>query len=171
MRGAKPPNLARMRLVLRVLTGCLVWGALACGSEDSPGGSGGASGSSTSEAGKSSSSSAGAGSGAGTSSSAGSPSGGRSSHAGAANTAGTANTTAGSSAGGNGGLSPACQKFCDCHAANCATLAIPDGKSCAEFCEAMTEDQLACRQNMCKLVPDQPDNDHCKHSLGIDQCL
>lgn len=152
-----------MRLALLVFTGCLASSAWACGSDASPsgggagaGGSNGVSGTATSDAGKSSNS-------AGTSS--GSSAGGDDSHG------GTGGSRAGSSTGGGGGLSPACQKFCDCHDANCGTLPIPDGKSCAEFCEAMTEDQLACRQNMCKLVPDQPDNDHCKHSLGIDQCL
>lgn len=149
-----------MRLVLLVVTGYLAWGALACGSDDSPGGGGtsggGTSGTASNEAGKNSGSSG---------SSSGTSAGGSNSHA------GTASNTAGASSGGASALSPACQKFCDCHEANCATLAIPGGKSCADFCEAMTEDQLACRQNMCKLVPDQPDNDHCKHSLGIDQCL
>jgi hypothetical protein len=129
---------------------------LACGSDDSPGGGGGASGTATNEAGKNSGSSG---------SSSGGSASGSSSHA------GTASTSAGTSSGGASGLSPACQKFCDCHQANCSTLAIPGGKSCADFCAAMTEDQLACRQNMCGLVPAQPDNDHCKHSLGIDQCL
>jgi len=151
-----------MRLVLLVVTGCLAWGALACGSDDSPGG--GSSGTATNEAGKNSGSGSGSGGSSGGGSSAGSSVGGSNSHA------GTASNTAGSSSGTAGTLSPACQKFCDCHEANCATLAIPGGKSCGDFCEAMTEDQLACRQNMCKLVPAQPDNDHCKHSLGIDQC-
>jgi len=154
-----------MRFVLLAFVGCLASSVLACGSDDSPEGGGGASGAATSEAGKSSSS-GGASSGA--------SAGGSKSHAGTGGTAGTAGTagaTAGTSAGGASGLSPACQKFCDCHEANCSALPIPDGKSCGDFCEAMTEDQLACRQNMCKLVPDQPDNDHCKHSLGIDQCL
>lgn len=153
-----------MRLVLLVVTGCLAFGALACGSDDSPGGGGGGGGGSGGGASGAATSQAGKNSGSGGSSS-GSSAGGSASHA------GTASTSAGSSSGGASGLSPACQKFCDCHDANCGTLAIPDGKSCGDFCEAMTEDQLACRQNMCKLVPDQPDNDHCKHSLGIDQCL
>lgn len=158
-----------MRLVSLVVAGWLAGGVAACGSDESSGGSGGATGTATNEAGKTSGSSG--------SSSSGSAAGGSSSQAGKINaaagaaTAGTA--TAGSPTAGsaNGTLSPACQKFCDCHDANCASLPIPGGKSCAAFCEAMTEEQLACRQNMCKLVPDQPDNDHCKHSLGIDQCL
>jgi hypothetical protein len=143
---------------------------LACGSDDAPSGSGGASGTATNEAGKhsggggSGSGSAAGGGGSHAGGGGGSAAGGGGSHAGTS-------ATAGSSSGGASTLSPACQKFCDCHQANCATLAIPGGKSCGDFCEAMTEDQLACRQNMCKLVPDQPDNDHCKHSLGIDQCL
>jgi hypothetical protein len=72
---------------------------------------------------------------------------------------------------GVGAGSVACQTYCACHEQNCATQAIPGGASCADFCAAMTADQLACRQNMCGLVPAQPDNDHCKHSVGIDQCL
>jgi hypothetical protein len=77
-------------------------------------------------------------------------------------------------AAGNGGaseLSAACAMYCECHMTNCPDQAIPGGASCGDFCQAMTMDQLACRQNMCGLVPAQPNNDHCKHSVGIDQCL
>jgi len=86
----------------------------------------------------------------------------------------TGSAGGGSSAGAGGSSSAssaACQMFCDCHEKNCSTSAIPDGKSCAAFCAAMTPDQLTCRQNMCGLVPAQPNNNHCKHSLGIDECL
>ena len=52
-----------------------------------------------------------------------------------------------------------------------ASSPIPDGKSCADFCAGFTAEQMECRQIHCILVPDQPDNDHCTHSLGIIQCL
>ncbi|MEO8903988.1 MAG: hypothetical protein ABI488_16765 [Polyangiaceae bacterium] len=129
---------------------CLGAGAVGCGSSDAGGGSAGASGSSA-QAGASGSAGA-------TSASAGSSSAGSSS--------------AGSSASGATAMgSVACQKYCACHDMNCASTAIPGGKSCADFCAAMTPEQLACRQNMCSLVPAQPDNDHCTHSVGIMQCI
>jgi hypothetical protein len=68
-------------------------------------------------------------------------------------------------------LSADCQKYCDCHEANCKSTAIPGGVSCATFCAAMTKDQYDCRMNMCNLVPAQPNNDHCTHSVGINECL
>ncbi len=109
--------------------------------------------------------------------------GGSGGSAGSASAGNAGGGKAGSNAAGAGGAggasgaavggtpSEACQKYCTCHEANCASQAIPGDKSCAEFCTGMSEDQLACRQNMCGLVPAQPDNDHCKHSVGIDQCL
>jgi hypothetical protein len=30
---------------------------------------------------------------------------------------------------------------------------------------------MACRQGMCGLVPAEPNNDHCTHAMGIDECL
>jgi hypothetical protein len=86
---------------------------------------------------------------------------------------GSAGTTAQAGAAGSssGVMSPECQKYCDCHDKNCASSPIPDGKSCAEFCAGFTAEQMECRQIHCILVPDQPDNDHCTHSLGIIQCL
>lgn len=86
---------------------------------------------------------------------------------------GSAGTTAQAGAAGSssGAMSPECQKYCDCHDKNCASSPIPDGKSCAEFCAGFTAEQMECRQIHCILVPDQPDNDHCTHSLGIIQCL
>ena len=94
---------------------------------------------------------------------------------------GSAGSKANSSAGsatqsGNAGssstaMSPECQKYCDCHDKNCSSSPIPDGKSCADFCAGFTAEQMECRQIHCILVPDQPDNDHCTHSLGIIQCL
>jgi hypothetical protein len=42
---------------------------------------------------------------------------------------------------------------------------------CYDFCAAFPDEATgACRFNMCRLVPDQPDNNHCTHSVGIDQC-
>ena len=141
-----------MNSALFVATASLLCLALGCGSDDSPGtGSGGQ---------------------AGTSAAGSATTGGTKGTAGAS-TSGAAGTNAqaGSGGGSNTALSEACQKFCKCHEDNCRTTPIPDGKSCGDFCTAMTKDQLDCRQNMCGLVPAQPDNDHCKHSVGIDQCL
>jgi len=121
---------------------------------------------------------AGFGSGCGSDAAPGTTGNGGSGSAGSAGTnahAGAGAGAGGSSSAGAGGSSSAssaaCQMFCDCHEKNCSTSAIPDGKSCAAFCAAMTPDQLTCRQNMCGLVPAQPNNNHCKHSLGIDECL
>jgi hypothetical protein len=83
--------------------------------------------------------------------------------------AGSAGMTA--SAGAPANASADCIKYCTCHEANCASTAIPGGKSCYDFCATFTADQLGCRQNMCNLVPAQPDNDHCTHSVGVSQCL
>ena len=90
--------------------------------------------------------------------------------AGATAQAGATAAQAGASAGA-GAISAACQTYCECHEKNCAATAIPGGQTCAAFCAGMTADQLACRQNMCGLVPAQPDNDHCTHSVGINQCM
>lgn len=138
---------------------CLVVG---CSSDDTPGSTG-------------SSGQAGASAGASTTT------GGTVGTGGSSTTGGTG-TTAGTSASGAGGatahagasagpLSEACQKYCECHEKNCATTPIPGGKSCGDFCTAMTQGQLDCRQNMCGLVPAQPNNNHCAHSVGIDECL
>src|SRR5450432_2935151 len=150
--------------------------ALGCGSSDSGGGASGASssagagGSTTSNAGSSAGGSS-AGSSNGGNSNGGSSNGG-SSNGGSSN-GGSSN--GGSSNGGTSGASnassPACQKYCECHVMNCSATPIPGGLSCADFCAGMTADQLTCRQNMCSLVPAQPDNDHCTHSVGLVQCL
>ena len=161
--------------------------AVGCGAEDDPvgggsagnGGSGGSvgSGGSGGSVGSGGSGASGAAGSAGTSNAGSSNGGSASGASGAAGRAGTSSggsSNAGCSNGGSasGGMpSEACQKYCTCHDMNCPTQAIPGGVSCEDFCAAMSEDQLACRQNMCGLVPAQPDNDHCKHSVGIDQCL
>jgi hypothetical protein len=43
--------------------------------------------------------------------------------------------------------------------------------ACLSACAAETKWDIACRQNMCNLVPAQPDNDHCTHAMGEVQCL
>ena len=142
-----------MQISLCFLASCMALSVVACGSSDSPStGAGGAAGSAGSAAAQ-----------AGASGSAGASAGGSS-----AGSAGS--SSAGSSGASSGTGSAACQMYCACHDMNCATTAIPGGMSCTDFCAAMTSDQLGCRQVMCTLVPAQPDNDHCKHSVGIDQC-
>lgn len=135
--------------------------ALGCGSDDSDSeGSAGSAGS----AGKSSNNSAGSKATAGASATGGSKGNG------AAGSSGTT-TQAGSAGSSSTASSAECQKYCECHEQNCASSPIPDGKSCAEFCAGFTADQMECRQIHCILAPEQPDNDHCTHSLGIIQCL
>lgn len=147
-----------MKSCLFAVGAVVLCAALGCGSDDSDGEGGGGKG------GTSSMSSAGSKASAGTSSG-GSKSNGQAGSAGATTQAGSAGSS------NNSGLSAACQKYCDCHDKNCASTPIPDDKSCGDFCTAFSEEQLACRQNMCKLVPDQPDNNHCIHSVGINECL
>src|SRR5450432_3669498 len=146
-----------MRSLFLIASISLCAPALGCGSSDSgEGASGaGAGGSATSNAGSSAGGSSAGSSDAGSSNGGGSNGGGSS--------AGTS--------GGSSASSPACQKYCECHVMNCSATPIPGGLSCADFCAGMTADQLACRQNMCGLVPAQPDNDHCTHSVGLVQCL
>ena len=147
-----------MRLGLFALGVSCLCLALGCGSDDDDSSKSGTAGAS------------GKGTGGSNASHAGTNAGGATGTSGSAAQAGT--NSSGTSGGGAAEVptSEACKKYCTCHEMNCATYAIPGGKSCAAFCAGMTEDQLACRQNMCKLVPDQPDNDHCTHSLGINQC-
>lgn len=141
-----------MRRALFVCGGYLACIALGCGSsDDSKGGSGGSSGATTAQAGAS----------------AGSPS----ASAGSSGSNAVAGSNAGGAAAGASASSAACQTYCECHEKNCATTAIPGGLTCAAFCAGMTKDQLDCRQVMCVLVPAQPDNDHCTHSVGINQCM
>ena len=149
-------------LIVSVSLLCLAWG---CGSDDAPG--------STGSSGQAGASAAGSSTTGGTIGASGSSAHAGSSSAGS-NNSGAAGANAHAGSGGGGGaskpLSEACQNYCDCHEENCATTPIPGSKSCGDFCTAMTEEQLDCRQNMCGLVPAQPDNDHCDHSVGIDQC-
>jgi hypothetical protein len=54
-------------------------------------------------------------------------------------------------------------------AANCADKTFPSG--CLTECKTQTNWDMACRMNMCSLVPAQPNNDHCTHAMGVYQCL
>jgi hypothetical protein len=91
--------------------------------------------------------------------------GGTSGAGGSAATGGKANT-----GGGSAAQAPAaCVKYCDCMAAHCADKVVPGG--CLASCASQKNWDLSCRQNMCNLVPDQPNNDHCTHALGVVQCL
>jgi hypothetical protein len=93
---------------------------------------------------------------------------------GAAGAAGATGGSAGTHAGGSASLgdasnaSPECVTFCTCMAANCPDKVFSGG--CLPECAAGTSWDLPCRQNMCKLVPDQPNNDHCTHAFGTSEC-
>jgi hypothetical protein len=65
--------------------------------------------------------------------------------------------------------SEACMKFCTCMAKNCADKMFPRG--CLTECASTPKWDLACRQVMCTLVPDQPNNNHCVHAMGVQECL
>jgi hypothetical protein len=65
--------------------------------------------------------------------------------------------------------SPACVMFCTCMAKNCADKAFPGG--CLQDCASHPKWDLECRALMCKLAPDQPNNNHCTHAMGINECL
>jgi hypothetical protein len=65
--------------------------------------------------------------------------------------------------------SAACLRFCECMAKDCADKVFPRG--CLPECASQTKWDLPCRQNMCGLVPAQPNNDHCTHAMGVQQCL
>jgi hypothetical protein len=65
--------------------------------------------------------------------------------------------------------SMACVSFCKCMAMNCADKVFPDG--CLYDCATQTDWDLPCRANMCSLVPAQPNNDHCTHAFGVNECL
>jgi hypothetical protein len=62
-----------------------------------------------------------------------------------------------------------CVKYCVCMAMNCTDKVFPSG--CLYECATQTTWDLACRTNMCLLVPAQPNNDHCTHAFGENQCL
>jgi hypothetical protein len=87
---------------------------------------------------------------------------------------GTGGGSAGQQTGGSASLgdasnaSPECVTFCSCMAKNCPDKIFTGG--CLPECAAGTGWDLPCRQNMCKLVPDQPNNDHCTHAFGTSQC-
>jgi hypothetical protein len=65
--------------------------------------------------------------------------------------------------------SMACVSFCKCMAMNCADKVFPDG--CLYDCATQTNWDLSCRAIMCANVPSQPDNDHCDHAFGVNECL
>ena len=65
--------------------------------------------------------------------------------------------------------SAACVTYCKCMAMNCADKVFPGG--CLPECAAQTDWDLGCRTNMCTLVPAQPNNDHCTHAFGVNECL
>jgi hypothetical protein len=53
-------------------------------------------------------------------------------------------------------------------------VAIPSGQPCADFCATFTADQYECRFNMCfwnSNGPKENNNDHCQHTVGINECL
>jgi hypothetical protein len=91
--------------------------------------------------------------------------GGASSASGGSNATGGAQGQSGSS---GVDASADCVKFCDCMNMNCADKVFPGG--CLSACAEQTTWDLPCRQNMCKLVPDQPTNDHCTHAFGTSEC-
>jgi hypothetical protein len=62
-----------------------------------------------------------------------------------------------------------CVTYCKCMAMNCASQVFAAG--CLKECAAGTKWDMACRQNMCSLVPVQPDNNHCVHAFGVNECL
>ena len=69
------------------------------------------------------------------------------------------------------GASDYCKEYCTCHYMNCASTAIPNGMSCYDFCAAFPDaDTGSCRLIMCILVPGEPNNNHCAHSVGITEC-
>ena len=97
---------------------------------------------------------------------------------GGAGQAGKSSTAGGSAGqattgGGAAGASDYCKMYCQCHEANCASTPIPGGMSCSDFCATFSSDPALsyCRLNMCTLVPAQPNNNHCVHSVGMFECL
>src|SRR5882724_309711 len=136
-----------MKILCVLALGCCLLGGVACSDDSAPSGGGG---------------------GAGQAGAAGSSAG--------AGQAGAAASSAGASQGGTAGATGAsdyCNMYCQCHQANCASTAIPVGGSCLDFCAAFPNDAKLqdCRLAMCTLVPAQPNNDHCTHSVGIGECL
>lgn len=139
-----------MKVLCLLVLSCSVVGGVACSDDSAPGG--GSGGGSAGQAGMSSASGAGGG----------------------ASQAGASASSAGAGqAGASAGASDYCNMYCQCHAANCASTAIPGGANCLDFCAAFPNDAKVkdCRLAMCTLVPAQPNNNHCVHSLGIDECL
>jgi hypothetical protein len=65
--------------------------------------------------------------------------------------------------------SAACVSYCACMATNCADKIF--GSGCLYECATQTTWDLPCRANMCSLVQAQPNNDHCTHAFGVNECL
>jgi hypothetical protein len=97
---------------------------------------------------------------------------GAGSNGGAAAIAGSSSSSGGNpaAAGGGSGGSSYCQEYCTCYEANCAAQPIPGGASCLDFCATFSEAVQQCRLIMCKNVPSQPNNNHCAHAIGVQQC-
>ncbi len=65
--------------------------------------------------------------------------------------------------------SAACMSYCTCMATNCPDKVF--GSGCLYECATQTTWDLPCRANMCSLVQAQPNNDHCTHAFGVNECL
>jgi hypothetical protein len=65
--------------------------------------------------------------------------------------------------------SAACVSYCACMATNCPDTIF--GSGCLYECATQTTWDLPCRANMCSLVQAQPNNDHCTHAFGVNECL
>jgi hypothetical protein len=73
--------------------------------------------------------------------------------------------------------SDACAAYCACYEKKCSVfVAIPTGQDCPDFCATFEKDKTKydCRFNMCfynSNGPAQNNNNHCQHTVGIDECL
>ncbi len=65
--------------------------------------------------------------------------------------------------------------YCSCYQTKCSVfVTIPTGQSCSDFCATFTGAQYVCRFNMCfwnSKGPQENNNDHCQHTVGINECL
>jgi hypothetical protein len=75
----------------------------------------------------------------------------------------------------SGPTSKQCADYCDCYQTKCSVfVAIPTGQPCTDFCATFTPDQYDCRFAMCfynSNGPTENNNDHCQHTVGINECL
>ena len=74
--------------------------------------------------------------------------------------------------------SDACAQYCACYEKKCSVfVAIPTGQDCPDFCATFVDKDggpFACRFNMCFYNSSGPatnNNNHCQHTVGIDECL